>query len=336
MKIKSIMFCCSCVLFMQVYAQSEFIRTKDGRSILNRIELINNCLKSLNKDKSDRTAVSICECQVNKLDGSFSMKQYKKYTKFNTIDINGLVKEDSLIGKQIEECFTSSGKTTLLQAESLGTELIQSCIKNIQKNTEKKLDSNRVKNFCSCQLDLIKTKKITDKEIETLSDPNSVFFFEVMYKCGDPFYGNSAQNNNWNENLKNDISGPLSDTVKVLNINGMSYIKLKVGSLVQFWLFDTGASDLLINKDMEEIFRKENVINDSNYLGVGEYEMANGTIDSCKRYLVNNVRIGKFYINNITVAVTDKGKRIIVGKSLLNKFNKWVLDNKNNQLILNK
>jgi hypothetical protein len=325
-----------CFFCIKIHAQNEFILTKEGKSILHKRTLVNNCLWSLKKDRSDYTALSICDCQINKLDGYFSMKQYKKYTKNNTIDINGLINSDSAIKKSIEACYTNSGKTTLLQAESFGNEFISSCIKNIQKNTEKSLDSNKVRNFCSCQLELIKTRKITDAEIQTLTNPNSILFFEVMYKCGNPFYGNNSQDNNWNDYLKNDINGPVNDTIKILSINGMSYIKLKIGSVVQVWLFDTGASDLLINNDMEQILRKENIINSSNYLGVSEYEMANGIVDTCRRYSINNIQVGKFNINNIIIAVTDKGKRIIVGKSLLNKFSSWILDNKNNKLILNK
>ena len=64
--------------------------------------------------------------------------------------------------------------------------------------------------------------------------------------------------------------------------------------------------------------------------------MANGAIDTCRKYIMDNMQIGKFSINNVGVAVTDKGKRIIIGRALLNKFSNWLLDNKNNVLILNK
>ena len=56
---------------------------------------------------------------------------------------------------------------------------------------------------------------------------------------------------------------------------------------------------------------KENIITDSNYLGIAEYEMANGSIDSCRRYKVNNVRIGKYSVNDVVVAVSEKAKKII-------------------------
>ena len=318
------------------YGQDFNIKTKEGVPILNRRQLVSNCLKSLKKDRNDKTALSICECQISKIDNAFTNKQYKKYTRNNIIDITDLIKEDSLIAKAVSDCYTNSGQTTLLQAEGFESEFISSCIKGIQKNTEKTLDLNRVTSFCNCQLELVKAKKISDLEMETISNPNSLLFYEMMYKCGNPFLEKDNLENNWNKNYEKDIIGPVCDTIKILSLNGMTYVKIKIGSMAQIWLYDTGASALLINKDMEETLKKENIITAANYLGIGEYEMANGMIDTCRKYKIDNIQIGQFSINNVVIAVTDKGKRLIVGKALINKFSKWILNNQNNTLLLSK
>jgi hypothetical protein len=324
------------ILPSESLAQETFIRTKEGRPILNRKALINNCLKSLHKDKTDETALSICECQVKRIDKYFTNKQYKQFTKYNVVDISSLTESDSLFAKKIQECYTSTGKTMLLQAEGFETEYVANCIKGIQKNTEKQLDNKRLTNFCKCQLDMVKKKRLTDIELNALQNPNSLLFYEMIYNCGNPFSEKDISENNWNINSEKDISGPETDTVSILNINGMTYIKLKIGSLVQIWLFDTGASDLMINKDMEEQLKNEKTLTETDYLGEGEYEMANGTIDTCRKYKLNNIKIGQFTVNNITVAVSDKANKIIVGKTLLNKFGNWLLNNKSGTLILNK
>lgn len=322
---------------MHSYAQDTYIYTKEGDEILIRSALIKDCIRNwLHKDPSDDVAAYICNCQVSKLNRRFTHKQYRKYTGKNgrTINITELIKEDSLLQKEMDECFTSSGQTTLLQAEGFENEFIADCIKSIKQNTEKTPDSNRVTKFCKCQLELVKTRKISDKEMETLSNPNSLLFYEMMYKCGDPYIEKDGEDGNWNPGLEKDIRGPESDTLNILSINGMAYLKMKTGSLVQVWLFDTGASDLLINTDMEKELKKENILNDSNYLGTGEYEMANGMIDTCRKYRINDIRIGGFAVDNVVVAVTEKGKRIIVGRALLNKFSRWLINNQNNSLIL--
>ncbi|MEP7141610.1 MAG: retropepsin-like aspartic protease [Ferruginibacter sp.] len=322
---------------VHLFAQDEYIHTKEGRSILNRRQMISNCLRSLHKDRTDKTASMVCECQVDKIDGHFTNKQHRKNSRGGTINIPGLLKEDTIFEKEIQECYTNTGKTLLIQAESFSDEFTADCVKNIQKSTEKKLDTNRVIDFCTCELALIKSKKISDAEIQNLSNPNSILFYEVMYKCGDPFSTKgSLETRNWNQNSEKDILGPLSDTLNILTLDGMTFVKVRIGSMTQFWLFDTGASDLLINNDMEATLKNENIIKETDYLGIGEYEMANGMVDTCRKYKIDNIRIGKFTINNIVVSVTDKGKRIIVGKGLLNKFSNWKLNNKDNTLILTK
>lgn len=329
---------CYFILFIlsDSYGQSEYIRTKEGRSMLNRRQLIANCLKALHKDRSDQTAVSICECQANILDGAFTDKQFRKYSEKGVVDISSLIKTDSIIENRINNCYRGSGKIALLQAESFEADFISSCMKSIEKSTQKTLDLKKVENFCDCQLELVKSKKITDVEMQTLADPNSLFFYEMIYKCGNPFEDSIRAEMNWSPNTEKDIKGPSTDTIKTLSINGMTYVKMKIGSLVQIWLFDTGASDMLINKEMEEKLKKENVIKKENFLGLVEYEMANGVIDICRTYKIDNVKMGQFSINNVVVAVTDKGKKTIVGRSLLNKFGNWIINNKNDTIILMK
>jgi hypothetical protein len=327
-----LLLCCPTLLI----AQKGFILSKEGSPILNKKEFVSNCLRSLHKDRTDATAVQICECQVSKVDRHFTNKQYKKVTEGRVINLQTLFDSDSLIEKSLRECYTSSGKTILLQAEGFEEVFISSCKNSIIENTERKLSEATLNQFCNCQLNMVKAKKLTDTEMATLSNPNSLLFYETMFTCGDPFKEKEANNRNWNNDLLKDIDGPLTDTITVLNMEGMTYLKMKTGSLVQFWLFDTGASDLLINKDMEATLKDEGILTQQNYLGIGEYEMANGLIDTCRKYTINKVQLGKYSLNNIVVAVTDKGRRIIAGRSLLNKFSYWSLDNKSSKLILTK
>ena len=331
-----LLICFVVITSIESFCQDKYIRSKEGRAVMLRDRTISNCLKTLHKDRTDKTALDICECEVNKLDGHFTMKQYKKYTTDDIIDLTGLLKEDSVISKEIKECYTNSGQMTLLSAEGFESEFIASCVKYIRNNTEKTLDTNKVERFCKCQLELIKEKKITDAQMKTINNPNSILFYEMMYKCENPFSVKESNLLNWNKNLIADINGPDIDTISVLNLDGMTYLKVKIGNLVQVWLFDTGASDLLVDKETEEQLKKEGVISEANYLGTSEYEMANGTIDTCRKYKINKVQIGAYTINNINVAVTDKGKRVIIGRTLLNKFTKWILNNENSTLILHK
>ncbi len=320
-----------------VAAQSGSIHTKEGLPILGKKQLISNCLQSFHKAPSDSLARLVCQCQVSKLDNYFTARQYRHHTFKGVIDLAAMIKEDSLMNAQINACFKGTGNTILMQAEGFEDEFLATCKENIVNSTTKTLSPDHISQFCQCQLQMIKTKRLTDADMATLSNPNSLLFFETMYTCGDPFdNARTTTTSQWKETAANDVNGPPSDTIDVLTMNGLTYVKMKTGSLVQFWLFDTGASDLLINTDMEKTLTEEGILSGENSLGTGEYELANGTIDTCRKYRINNIRIGNYWVNNVTVAVSDTARRIIIGKSLLNKFSNWILDNRNNYLLLHK
>lgn len=291
-------------------------------------------MKSLKKPRSDKAAIQTCKCQAEELNRRFTDKQYKKHTKKNVIDFAALMKEDSLIERDLQDCFVETGKATLLQVESSEESFLANCREAIQRSSAKALSDEKVAGFCHCQLEMVKSKKLTDEEVKTLRDPNSLLFFEMMYRCGSPYASVTEEDRNWSPASATDVKGPASDSINVLNINGMTFVKVKIGSLVRVWLFDTGASDLLINTEMENQLKNEHVLSPSNYLGIGEYEMANGSIDSCRQYRVNGVRMGSFILDNVIVSVSEKSQRIIVGKTILNKFRSWTLNNQEQRLFL--
>jgi hypothetical protein len=289
----------------------------------------------MNTDRNNESALAICECQVDKLNGYFTNKQYRSVTKMNIIDVNRLIKLDSNMDNQFQKCYIASNQTILLSAQGFKDEMIAKCRESlIDKNTAG-IDTGKVDNFCSCQLDLIKNKKITDDEMKAINDPNSMLFYQVMATCGDPFSSHEIDKG-WTTASEKDIAGPESDTISILSLNGMHYLKLKVGSVVYFWLMDTGASDMFITKELEEVLLKEKILTPANYKGIGRYELANGDADTCRRYLLPSILMGHYTINNIMVAVSEKGRRVIAGKTLLNKFSYWMINNKENKLMLHK
>jgi hypothetical protein len=320
--------------FISAAGQIDFIHARNGRPIILWNEFINNCLHSLNKTRSNKEAVGICECRGELLDYRFSMKDYDKHTTRNVINFDKLIKSDTALAKKMDTCFIRTGRTLLLQLEVSDSKFVSNCMRNLETNRGKTIDAEKREQYCRCQLELVKEKRIADAQIETLNDPNSLLTFEFMYKCGTLLIEEKDVLKGWDANATKDITGPASDTVNVLVVNGMTFVKVKIGSLVRVWLLDSGASVLFINTDMETTLKKEGRLSEAGYLGIGEYELANGEVERCRRYLVNQVQIGEFSVDNIIIAVSEKSKSIIVGKSLLNKFSTWALDNSKNKLIL--
>lgn len=321
---------------LAVFAQDDYIKSAEGSQIIFRRTYVTNCLNLINKDRTDKDALNICECMADKLDGHFTRKDYINNTIDGSINLKALINKDTAFKKQIEECYTNTNKTLILNAEGFQQKMLTNCYKFYTEKYGDKVDKDRLRTFCQCQVDLIKSKKITDSDFENINNPNSLTYYQFYYNCNHPFVDNDSIDRNWSVRVKNYVEGPDIDTLKVLNFKGMTYVKIKIGNNKQVWLFDSGATDLFINKETEEELKKEGIINKENFLGISEYEMANGTSDSCRKYVINNVQIGHFKVNNVIVAASDKAKKIILGRSVLNKFTRWTLNNEFNTLILTK
>ena len=121
------------------YSQNTFIYSKEGKSILNRKSVIENCLQTLRKDKSDALAVSICECQTDKINCNFSYKQYLSFKNKGVINLSGFIKTNPEEAGAIQQCYTNSGQIVLLQVQGFEEEFISNCAKNIQNASEKNL-----------------------------------------------------------------------------------------------------------------------------------------------------------------------------------------------------
>ena len=323
--------------FLSAQKTEEYIYTKEGEPIAMRESLIKNCLIGLKKEEKDTAAVGVCNCYTNLINRHFTKKQYEASTlKGGGVDLEKLVGSDAQFKKKLDNCFQQSGQAVLLGIGGQEEKFVEECIKNVRTNSKKTLDMQKVRNFCTCRIDLIKNKKLNDTDLEQIYNPNSELYYEMMYRCGNPFNDGKIKVTQWTENNQKDVSGPATDTIVILNLEGMTYSRLTIGNATLFWLFDTGASDMLITEEMERDFRKQGIVSNSNYLGENEYEMANGVVEKCKAYNVSNIKVGKFTLNNVTVAVSKEAKKIIIGRSLMNKFSSWRLDNRRGVLILTK
>lgn len=330
------------VIFFGGVAQDDdfYIQTISGKNIIERRVYVNDCLKKFKKDRTDATALAICECMASKIDKRFTNSQISRFTTWNilqnftSLQLGELIKTDTLLSEELKRCHTSTNKSTLLGVEAFESNLIDTCYSNISVKYRGRVDTTKLRDYCKCQLDLIKSKKIPDTEIANLHNPNSLIYYQFYYYCDFPLLKKDTIDRSWNILAKTYVEGPDSDTITVLNFKGMTFVKVKIGSNRQVWMLDTGASDLLLTKATEDQLKNDGIITDSSYLGTTEYEMANGILDTCRRYKIDGVKIGKFKINNVIAAVSDKAKNILIGKTILNKFTSWVLDNRNNYLIL--
>jgi len=316
----------------------KIIHTKEGRPLATKKSLVIQCRKGYGAPVENKLITQICECQVNLLDRRYSIKQLKAYErKYHEYGIARLIDQDTLLKTQTTDCLGSSKNLVLTSIPSYRHSFVDKCIEKVKLNATKPLSDTLAAAFCSCAAEVLEKRKVTLERLDDLSDPSSFLYNEVAYKCGSPFLEPSDFAKDWTASNSKDISGNINtDSVAVISVMGMHKIKITVGGQTRIWLIDSGASDLLISEDFAKTLKQQGTISEMNFAGEGYYALADNRLVLCKRYKIDNVHIGKFTINNVILAVSKEAKEFLAGKSLLNKFSEWALDNRNNLLILKK
>jgi hypothetical protein len=316
--------------------QGGSIRTKDGEPLGSRREMISHCLTSLQTDETNTAALQLCNCQVSLLDSRYATSQVIRFQKrYKDSAISKLIKQDTAFDRELEECLGKKSFTSFLRIPAAAQRFKDSCKASLKRSLSEKYDSAVVEKYCGCAVNTVKEKRLTESGFNELFDPNSLLYNEVSFYCGGPV--NNTEAKEWKPGNALSVKGTAStDTIKMIALDGMQKLKLKLGTYIKVAMLDCCATDILIPETFLKDLLKDSLVAEKDYLGKGKYELANGNIIECKRYLVNNLVVGKFIVSDVVIAAVDKPITILVGRSLLNKFRRWNVDNEKNWLILEK
>ena len=337
---KTFIFSIFCnLIVINVFGQEDgMIRTTDGRAIATKNSFITECKKMYGIKAGDSLVTQVCECQVNQLNDYFTTRQLGFYqSRYKEKALRVLIEQDPVIQKKLRDCAAPADHLLLVASPFTRKLEIKQCIENLKKQSIKPLNDTLATRFCGCAADIMQKRKLTAERIEELTDPSSFLFNEIAYQCGSPFLNTSDYVREWNAGDSADIIGSITaDSVSVISILGMHKIKITIGGITKVWMIDSGASDLLISEAYAKELKEKGVISEMNYAGEGLYTLANNSTILCKKYKINGLQIGRFVLNNVMLATAKEAKELLLGKSVLNKFTQWSLNNKHNILILKK
>ena len=114
------------------------------------------------------------------------------------------------------------------------------------------------------------------------------------------------------------------------------YITVKIGSTKRRFILDSGASEVNISEELERELILGGIITKSDYLPKGRYKTANGTMQECRRVMLKTITLGPHTISNVTASISNDDSPILLGKSFLDRFKKWSIDNEKSELFLEK
>ncbi len=111
----------------------------------------------------------------------------------------------------------------------------------------------------------------------------------------------------------------------ITTIGDMHFISLEIGGDANSYLIDSGASYVTITSKMEESLRNMGVLRESDYYGSVDLELADKSIVKLRKVVLPVVKMGNQTILNVEAVISDGS--LLLGRSLINKFKSWNLDN---------
>lgn len=213
------------------------------------------------------------------------------------------------------------------------------CIENFDLDSEfsNSISPQIKKDYCECEVNTMIKNGYSLNQIFEIGNEDSEAFNEIIVPCFTEIMGHFYDLEASTAYEPDDIHGDyLKSAVSLIDYMGQGYkIKLSIGGITKYYYFDTGATFLVISSEFEQELLSTGKITLDNYKDITEIMLANNEIIEARIIELNNIVIGSFIVDNVTVAVIDGGA-LLCGNSLLNKFSKWEIDTEQMQLILYK
>jgi aspartyl protease family protein len=117
------------------------------------------------------------------------------------------------------------------------------------------------------------------------------------------------------------------------NENGVTMVPITINGVNMEFIFDTGASDIVISTVEAAFLYKQGKLSEDDVLGKSQYQIADGSISEGMVINLRTVQIGNRILHNIRASVVDNmNAPLLLGQSALSNFGNITIDY-NNQTI---
>jgi len=299
--------------------------TKDGYDLGSRKKFIHKA-----KGGIDDLEVSGIKINASKV---WECITYKKIPTLNSDELFRIVKKDIARlfpkdEKEIDELMSCVG-----DGFSIGESYVDLCKERYLNADFSEEESRR---YCECEYEKLKEKVINYKAFKKyyseIGDEHKDSYNEVILPCRNLV----EKNNSNNSYVPGDIEGFSDESIIKLTPSGTTFkIKLVIDGVSRYFIFDSGASELIINSDLEKELLDKKLITKSDYIASKSFSIADGSIVNAKGVVLDNIVIGGYKVNNVTAYITDEGG-MLCGMGLMNKFKNWEFDKEQSMLTIYK
>ncbi len=336
------------ILLFSVGVFAQEIRTKDGVSMGKRSEFIRECAEAVNEEMQNVFGIQfepyyLCSCVCDELIPRLYsweiMEAYEEdvmmdlFIKNKNLDILINCLQDHL---EFDDDFIFD--TSFITDEEK-EEDIKACVKEYLNDPELKhlLPIENARYFCQCIIERLYSEGFSYKEVLEVDREDGRFHNEILITCFQEAMREMLEEAAYNTYVPGDIRGRSEKSIiQLIDYLGSGYkIKIIIAGISRYYLFDTGATDLIIDREIERELLLNGIIRREDYLGTQPYFLADNTLVEAQMVRIDGLVIGDYTVDNVVVAIFDNGA-LLCGKSLLDKFKKWEFDGESKTLILYK
>ena len=117
--------------------------------------------------------------------------------------------------------------------------------------------------------------------------------------------------------------------------DGVYYITAKVNDIPMKFIFDTGASSISMSETEAAFLYKQGTLTEEDFQGKVNFQDAKGEVTQGLVVKLRKVQIGDRVLNNVEASIVpNQSAPLLLGQSVLQKFGKLSIDNRNKQLII--
>lgn len=329
-----------------------------GKTMGGKREMIKGCAGELAQHGTSTNATYTCTCMLEAMARHYSYEQFA--ASMQNGEMGGELMLDALkptspANADVMACLTTylqSNRDSLtpgndkkfVDTEGHSEEYISGLEIGFLSTCESAASGNKdiaesgmdVTQYCTCVFAKLKNEGITMGQMRLLQDPTSGLYVSIIQPCltaalqaGDAAKGKTKQ--------LDIVGGKATEKVPLVSLAGLHNVKVVIGKVEKYFILDSGASETFISAALEEELLKDGAINKDDYLSSRKFLMANGEYVTCRRVKVHGIVLGNYTINNVAVAINEKSNSLLLlGKTVLNKFRDWSIDNKTDKLVLNR
>lgn len=151
------------------------------------------------------------------------------------------------------------------------------------------------------------------------------FFFVGCSGC-------SQSGSNRSRSLNETFDSPRSEfkrknVIKMTESNGVFELPIEINNTKMSFIFDTGASDVIISSVEAIYLIKQGTLTDDDIIGTEYFLIADGSISEGTVINLKSVKIGHRTLENVKATVMESPKApLLLGQSALAKFGKVSID----------